>query len=73
MPEPRPSWINFVAGFAGGFVAMLGILGLMQGFDPWSTFLAALGFLIAGWAVLDYRRYKPGTPESEVDGGHTIE
>lgn len=73
MSEPRAAWINYVAGFVGGFLAMLGVLGLVEGFDVWSTFLAVLGFLIAGWAVLDYRRFKPGTPESEVDGGHTIE
>ena len=73
MSEPRAAWINLVAGFVGGFLVMLGVLGLINGFDIWSTFLAALGFLIASWAVLDYRRFKPGTPESEIDGGHTIE
>jgi len=73
MAEQRGAWINYVGGFAGGFLITIGILGLVNGFDPWSTFLAVLGFLIAGWAVLDYRRFKPGTPESEVEGGRTIE
>ena len=73
MAEPRAAWINALAGFIGGFMVMMGILGLIDGFDIWSTFLAVFGFLIASWAVLDYRRYRPGTAESELDGGHTIE
>lgn len=73
MPNRSGTWINFVAGVLGGFLLGMGVAGLARGFSMWDSFLAVLGFLIAGWAVLDYRRYRRGTPESEVEGGHTIE
>lgn len=73
MAEPMRGWIHVAAGLLGALLLIVGVLGLREGFDIRSTFLAVLGFLIAGWAVLDYRRFRRGTPESEVDGGHTIE
>ena len=73
MNERRGGWINFLAGAVGGFLLALGVVGLSGGFSARASLVAVLGFLIAGWAALDYRRFRPGTPESEVDGGHTIE
>jgi hypothetical protein len=73
MTEPRASWINFLAGGVGGLIFAIGVVGLMDGFSGWSTFVAVAGFLVTGWAILDYRRYRTGTAESEVRGGHTIE
>jgi uncharacterized membrane protein required for colicin V production len=73
MAEPRASWINFLAGAVGGLVFALGVVGLMDGFAPWDTLVALVGFLVAGWAALDYRRFRTRTAESEVRGGHTIE
>jgi hypothetical protein len=32
-----------------------------------------LGMIILWWAFSDKRKYRPGTPESETDGSHTIE
>ncbi len=69
----RGAWINVVAFLAGCAILAFGVMGLMGGFSVWSSFLAVFGFLVAGWAVLDYRRFLRGTPESEVEGGHTIE
>lgn len=73
MSNRSGNWINFVAGVLGGFLLGMGVAGLARGFSTWDSFLAVLGFLIASWAVLDYRRFRRGTPESEVEGGHTIE
>jgi hypothetical protein len=73
MSRSRGNWINLVGGLAGALFIVLGVLGLLSGFSIRHTFAAVLGFLIVSWAVLDYRRYQRGTPESELDGGHTIE
>jgi hypothetical protein len=73
MPDARRNWINYLAGAVGGVLLAVAIVGLSQQITLWHTFLAVLGFLIAGWAALDLRRYRRGTPESEVDGGRTIE
>jgi hypothetical protein len=73
MAEPRGSWINYLGGAAGLVILALGIFRLVDAFSFIGSFLAVLGFLIAGWAVLDHRRYRRGLPESEVDGGRTIE
>lgn len=73
MANPRGGWINLLAGIAGAVLIALGILDLRYGFRFGATFLAVAGFLIVGWAALDYRRFRTGTQESEVRGGHTIE
>jgi hypothetical protein len=73
MTRSRGGWINFLGGLVGTAMLVAGSIGLRAGFGMADSFIAVLGFLIAGWAVLDYRRYRRGTPESEVDGGHTIE
>lgn len=73
MAESRRAWLNVLSGLLGGLLFGLGIAGLVLRFNLWDTMLAVFGFLVIGWAVLDYRRFRPGTPESEVEGGHTIE
>ena len=69
----RSSWINVLAGVVGGIALGLGLGRLYFGFTGWGVLWAVLGFLLVGWAVLDSRRFRRGTPESEVDGGRTIE
>jgi hypothetical protein len=66
-------WINLLAGFVGALVMAIGAYGLMIGNLRVGAFWAVIGFLVLGWAILDRRRFLRGTPESEVDGGHTIE
>lgn len=74
MSEPRAGWINLVGGLVGCVLLATGILGLISGgFGLWDSFIAVLGFLIVSWAAFDYRRFRRGTAESEVDGGHVIE
>jgi hypothetical protein len=66
-------WVNVVAATVGGLALGLGLGRLYFGFSLAGIFWAVLGFILVGWAVLDRRRFKRGTPESEVDGGRTIE
>ncbi|MDR0787136.1 MAG: hypothetical protein LBG44_04625 [Gemmatimonadota bacterium] len=73
MAELRGGWINLLAFLVGCLTLILGVVGLAHGISLRSGFLALIGFLLAGWAALDYRRFTRGTSESEVDGGHTIE
>ena len=72
MADGSRSWINFVAGVLGGFLFGMGVAGLARGFSMWDSFMAVLGFLIVGWAVLDYRGFRPA-PEAELESGHTVE
>jgi hypothetical protein len=72
--KPRGAWIDYVAGALAVLLILFGLRGLMTvGFSLWYTFLDVSGLLLAGWALLDFRRFRSGTPESEVDGGRTIE
>jgi hypothetical protein len=32
-----------------------------------------LGFVLLWWTLMERRKARPGTPESEADGSHTIE
>lgn len=74
MAEPKSrGWINLIAGLVGLLLIATGWVGLMAGFGVWDSFISVLGFIIAGWAALDYRRFRRGTPESEVDGGKLVE
>ena len=74
MANPRRGWINLIAGLVGCSALAIGVIDLRYGFRLGASFQAVLGFVIMGWAAMDYRRYRAGTPESEVDGGgRTIE
>lgn len=69
----RSPWINTAAAVVGGVAMLTGILRLMSGFWMAGAVWAVIGFLVLGWALLDRRKFIRGTPESEVDGGRTIE
>jgi hypothetical protein len=73
MPDIRSPWINVIAAAVGGVAMGIGISRLTVEFTMIGAVWAVLGFLILGWAILDRRRYRRGTGESEVDGGRTIE
>jgi hypothetical protein len=74
MPEPqRRGWLHGLAGALGAIIFLTGIFGLTRGLSLGDSLFAVLGFLIMSWAALDYRRFRRGTPESEVGGGRTIE
>jgi hypothetical protein len=73
MPSIRSPWINVVAATVGGVALGIGIGRLVFGITLGGTLWAVIGFLLVGWAVFDRRKFRRGTPESEVDGGRTIE
>jgi hypothetical protein len=73
MAEPRRSWLHVLTTIIGVGIALSGLFQLSAELSLRGSFLAVLGFLIAGWAVLDHRRFRRGTPESEVEGGRTVE
>ena len=69
----RSPWINRVAALVGLAVFLRGIYILVQAVTLYGVVWAVFGFLILGWAYFDRRKFLRGTPESEVDGGRTIE
>ena len=73
MPDIRSPWVNLVAGLVGAVMLGYGLVQMVLAFSLAALIWAVLGFLVLGWATLDRRKFKRGTPESEVDGGHTIE
>jgi hypothetical protein len=69
----RSPWINYVGAAVGLLVFVWGLLSLTSEFTLGGAIWSVLGFLILGWALLDLRKFSRGTPESELDGGRTIE
>lgn len=73
MAKLASPWINVAAGVIGGLVLGSGIGWLARGFTIGAAAWTVLGGIILWWAFADRRKYRRGTPESELDGRHTIE
>lgn len=73
MADIRSPWVNVIAATVGGLALGLGVGKLYFELSLAGFVWAVLGFLLVGWAVFDRRKFRRGTPESEVDGGRTIE
>ncbi|CAN5687191.1 MAG: hypothetical protein H0U67_00070 [Gemmatimonadetes bacterium] len=73
MTHFRSPWIYVIAAIVGCVALGIGIGRMMAGLSMMNATWAVLGFLVLGWALLDRRKYRRGTPESEIDGGRTIE
>jgi 1,4-dihydroxy-2-naphthoate octaprenyltransferase len=70
----RPSLlVHGVAAAVGGVLLGIGIAFLRDAVSLGAAFLTLIGFIILWWTIADYRRFRPGTDESELDGGHTLE
>ncbi len=69
----RSPWVDVVAAVIGGLVFGTGIGQLIFGFTIGSAIWTVIGLLILWWALSDRRKFRRGTPESEVNGSHTIE
>lgn len=69
----RSHWINTVAGVVGLAAMLWGLSLLASEVSLRGVVWAVFGFLVLGWAFFDRRKFSRGTPESEVDGGRTIE
>jgi hypothetical protein len=73
MPSLRSPWINTIAGLIGLLAMLWGLSLLVTEISLRGVVWAVIGFLVLGWAFIDRRKFARGTPESEVDGGRTIE
>ncbi len=69
----RSPWINVVASVIGGLIFGIGIGELIFGFTIGAAAWTVIGVIILWWALSDRRKFTRGTPESEVNGSHTIE
>lgn len=66
-------WINVAAGIAGGIAFGWGVGQLVGGVTVGAAAWVVIGLVMLWWAFVDRRKTRPGTPESERDGSHTIE
>jgi predicted lipid-binding transport protein (Tim44 family) len=73
MGRLESTWVNVVAGVIGGLVIGLGIGRLAQQITVGAIAWTVMGMIILWWAFSDKRKYRPGNPESETEGSHTIE
>lgn len=66
-------WINVVAAVAGGLLLGFGIGRLARQPTVGSAIASLMGVILLWWALNARRQMRPGNPESEADGSHTIE
>jgi hypothetical protein len=66
-------WLNIVAAIVGGIVLGFGVGRFAHHPSLLPAVTAVIGLIVLWYAVSDRRKARPGTPESERDGGHTIE
>lgn len=66
-------WVNVVGAVAGGLALGYGLGTLPGGITAWGALWTVLGFVLLWWTLMDRRKARRGTPESEADGSHTIE
>ncbi len=69
----RSPWIDVVAAVIGGLIFGTGVGNLIFGFTLGAALLTVIGLIILWWSFSDRRKFRRGTPESEVDGSRTIE
>jgi hypothetical protein len=66
-------WVNVLGAVAGGLALGYGLGTLPGGITAWGVMWTVLGFVLLWWTLMDRRKARPGTPESEPDGSRTIE
>lgn len=70
----RRSGLTPVLAVLGGVVLLLGIGWLAAyGLMLRGTVFSLMGLILLWWAWSEQRKERPGTPESEADGSHTLE
>jgi|GEM_PF-993505 len=71
--NPRSPWLNIVAAIVGGIVLGFGVGRFAHHPSLLPGVTAVVGLIVLWYAIADRRKSRPGTPESERDGGRTIE
>ena len=66
-------WVNVLAAIAGGIALGIGIGRMVVGFTVGAGVWTVIGLIVLWWALSDRRKFRRGTPESEVDGSRTVE
>jgi hypothetical protein len=66
-------WVNVLAAVVGGVSLGYGLGTLPGGVTPAGVLWVVLGLVLLWWTLIDRRKARPDTPESEADGSHTIE
>jgi Ni/Fe-hydrogenase subunit HybB-like protein len=69
----RSPWIAVAVAILGGLSLGLGVGRMWERPDVLAAVYGVLGVVLLWWAISDSRKARPGTPESEADGSHTIE
>jgi hypothetical protein len=66
-------WINIIAAVVGGVSLGWGIGRLAGGAMIAGGVWTIIGAILLWWSFADRRKWRGGSPESEVDGSRTIE
>ena len=69
----RSPWIAVSVAVLGGISLGLGLGRMLSRPSVLAAVYGVLGVILLWWAISDSRKARPGTPESEADGSHTIE
>ena len=64
---------NVAAAIAGGLLLGFGIGRFAHEPSVAPAIATVFGLILLWWAISDRRKNRPGNPESETDGSHTIE
>jgi len=73
MIKVRSPWINVAAATVGGLSLGVGIGRLLFGITLVACAWTVLGVVLLWWSFSDRQKARPGTPESERNGSHTVE
>ena len=65
-------WLNIVAAAVGGLTLGFGVSRFAHNPSLTPGIMAVIGLLVLWYAISDRRKARPGTPESERHGDHTI-
>ena len=66
-------WVNVVGAIAGGLALGYGLGTLPGGVTTSGVLWTVVGLILLWWTLVDRRKQRRDTPESEADGSHTIE
>lgn len=66
-------WLAVVVAVIGGVTFGYGIGAIVRGPTVAAAVWTGVGLVLLWWALIDRRKARRGTPESEADGSRTVE